>query len=56
MRNDGTKMQIQRYEKSMRKVQESQKINIRTIDDPKCLNIGTTCSEEETLQYIHLFK
>lgn len=40
----------------MRKVQETKKINTRTVDDPKWLNLGVTCSEEETLHYIDLFK
>jgi hypothetical protein len=43
-------------EVSIRKVQETQKINIGTQDSPKYVNLGTSCTEKEVDQYTTLFK
>lgn len=48
-RNDGIKMERPKDEHSLRKVQETKKIKIETIDHPRYLNLGVTCLEEETL-------
>jgi hypothetical protein len=43
-------------EVSMRKVQETRKINIGTESSPKYVNLGIDCTPEEVAQYIVLFK
>ena len=50
--NNAIKEEALKEEPSLRKVQETKKMNIGTIKDPKFINLGDTCSEEETLQYI----
>jgi hypothetical protein len=55
--SDGqTKISDLKEESSIRKVQEAQKINIGTLDSPKCLNLDTSCTIEEIDQYTSLFK
>jgi hypothetical protein len=55
-RDDQTKILDPREEPPVRKVQETQKINIGTFDSPKYINLGTSCTTEEIDQYTHLFK
>jgi len=43
-------------EVSIRKVQETKKINIGTKDSPKYVNLGIDCTKKEIDQYIALFK
>ena len=43
-------------EHSSRTIQETKKVNIGTTEDPNLLNLGVSFSEEETLQFIDLFK
>jgi ribonuclease HI len=40
----------------VRKVQETQKINIGTLESPKYINLGTSCTKEEIDQYTHFLK
>jgi hypothetical protein len=54
--NDKKKIQDPKEEVSIRKVQETQKINIGIHDSPKYINIGTGCTMEEIDQYTSLFK
>lgn len=56
MRDDVIRKEAPKEEKSLIKVQEAKKVNIGTIDDPKFINLGVNFSEEETLQYIELFR
>lgn len=55
-RNDTIKEEALKEQPSPRKVQEIEKLNIKTIEDPKFMNLEVTFSEEETLQYIYLFR
>jgi hypothetical protein len=55
-RDDQTKIPDLKEEVSVRKVQETQKINIGTHDSPKYINLGTSCTMEEIDQYTSLFK
>jgi hypothetical protein len=55
-RDDQTKTMNTVEESSLRKVQETHKINIGTFDVPKCINLGTSCTTEEVEQYTLLFK
>jgi hypothetical protein len=43
-------------EVSVRKVQETRKVNIGTDNSPKYVNLGVDCTTEEVDQYISLFK
>lgn len=43
-------------EASKRKVQEIKRINIGTSEDPKMLNLGVTCTNEETREFVKLFQ
>jgi hypothetical protein len=55
-RDDQTKVPSLKEEVSVRKVQETHKINIGTKDSLKYVNLGTSCTEKEVDQYIALFK
>jgi hypothetical protein len=55
-RDDQIKIPNFKEEEYVRKVQETQKINIGTHDAPKYINIGTSCTMEEIDQYTSLFK
>ena len=55
-RNNVIKAETTKEEQSLRKVQETKKVNIGTTKDPKLLNLGITCSKEETMLYIDLFE
>jgi hypothetical protein len=55
-RDDQTNILDPKEEPSVRKVQETQKINIGTPDSPKYINLGTSCTIEEIDQYTQLFK
>jgi hypothetical protein len=55
-RDDQMKISKPLEEPSVRKVQETQKINIGTPESPKYINLGTNCTKEEIDQYTHLFK
>jgi hypothetical protein len=50
-RDDQTKILDPKEEPSIRKVQETHKINIGTPDSPKYINLGTSCTTEEIEQY-----
>jgi hypothetical protein len=50
-RDDQTNIHDLREETSIRKVQETQKVNIGTHDSPKYINLGTSCTKEEIDQY-----
>jgi hypothetical protein len=41
---------------SLRKIQETRKINIGTDISPKYVNLGVDCTIEEVDQYVALFK
>jgi hypothetical protein len=41
---------------SLRKVQETRKINIGTHSSPKYVNLGVDCTIEEVDQYVSFFK
>jgi ribonuclease HI len=43
-------------EVSIRKVQETRKVNIGTDSSPKYVNLGVDCTTEEVDQYVSLFK
>jgi hypothetical protein len=43
-------------EVSIRKVQETRKVNIGTDISPKYVNLGVDCTTEEVDQYVSLFK
>ena len=55
-RNDATKVEAPKKEQYRRKVQETKKVNIRTIEYPKLINFWVTYLEEETLLYIDHFR
>jgi len=55
-REDQKKIFDPKEESSIRKVQETQKINIGTHDSPKYLNLGTSCTTEEIDHYTSLLK
>jgi hypothetical protein len=55
-RDDQTNIPGPFEEPSIRKVQETQKINIDTLDSPKYINLGTSCTSKETDQYTQLFE
>jgi len=55
-RDNQTNILDPKEEPFVRKVQETQKINIGTLDSPKYINIGTSCTIEEIDQYTLLFK
>lgn len=42
MRNDKSKEEMSKDEKSVRKLQETKKVNIIAMNDPKHLNLGVT--------------
>jgi hypothetical protein len=56
MRDDQTKISKPLEEPSVRKVQETHKINIGTPESPKYINLGTSCTKEERDKYTQLFK
>jgi hypothetical protein len=55
-RDDQTKKKNTIDEYSLRKVQETHKINIATFEAPKYINMGTSCTTKEIEQYTLLFK
>jgi hypothetical protein len=55
-RDDQTNIPDPREEPFVKKVQETQNINIGTSDSPKYINLGTSCTTEEIDQYTHIFK
>jgi hypothetical protein len=58
-RDDQIKISKPLEEPSVRKVQETQKINIGTLESPKYINLGTSCTKEEIDQYtqfLNIFK
>ena len=55
-RNDATNVEAPIEELSSKKVQETKKGNIKTMDNPKLLNLGIFCLEEENFQFVELFK
>jgi hypothetical protein len=54
--DDLKKLHETKEETSVKKVQETQKINIGTHDFPKYVNLFTNCSQQEINQYTSLFK
>ena len=56
MRDDAFRKEVPKEKKSLRKVHKINKVNIGIVDDPKFINLTVTCSEEETLQYIEIFR
>jgi hypothetical protein len=55
-RDDQTNILDPREEPSVKKIQETQKINIGNFDFPKYINLGTSYTTENIDQYIKLFK
>ena len=55
-RDDQTKISKPFEESSIRKFQETYKINIGTVESPKYINLGASCTKEERDKYTHLFK
>jgi hypothetical protein len=53
---DQTKIPDLLEELSVKKVQETQKINISTADFEKYINLGISCTTEEIDQYTQLLK
>ena len=43
-------------ELSLKRVQETQKVNIGNLKNPNFFNLGSTCTKDEIDQYIQLFK
>jgi len=56
IRDDQIKESNLKEEASTKTVQETQKINIRTEESPKYVNLGTDYTQKESYQYISLFK
>jgi hypothetical protein len=55
-RDDQTNILDPKEEPYIRKVQETQKINIGTLDSPKYINLSSSCTIEEIEKYTLLFK